>query len=100
MGGKASHLFAFARSQGAARAVLAVPRLLTRLGLNEAGLPHQASVWLDTSVVFPSAFTGQHWLNVFTGETLLAEERQGQPSLQAAELFNCFPVALLLALTE
>ena len=37
------------------------------------------------------------WRHAFTGEVLVTEGRDGQPSLAAADVFANFPVALLLS---
>jgi (1->4)-alpha-D-glucan 1-alpha-D-glucosylmutase len=96
-GPKAAHLFAFARRAGEAAAVVAVPRLVTRLTPDPARPPLGAEVWPDTRLALTGLDPALRWRNLFTGEVLTPEVRDGQPSLAAADLFTHFPVALLLA---
>jgi (1->4)-alpha-D-glucan 1-alpha-D-glucosylmutase len=93
-GGKADHAFAFLRRRGDAWALVAVPRLLTRLVRGEGGLPVGGEVWGDTRLVLPEAARGVRFENVFTGEALAAGDR---PTLRAADVFATFPVALALS---
>lgn len=87
-GGKAAHVFAFARQSEGRRAVVAVPRLTAKLTPGE-GLPLGEAVWGDTRVALPDAGEGRRWRDAFTGEEV-ADGGVGR-------LFGCFPVALLLA---
>ena len=56
-----------------------------------------AEVWPDTRLPLTGLDPALRWRNLFTGEVLTPEVRDGQPSLAAADLFAHFPVALLLA---
>ena len=97
-GSKAAHLFAFARRdgeaarrrRGAAAGGPAGPR--TRRARRSG-----AEAWQDTRLPLTGLDPALRWRNVFTGEVLTPEDRDGQPSLAAADLFADFPVALLLA---
>jgi (1->4)-alpha-D-glucan 1-alpha-D-glucosylmutase len=84
------HLFAFLRRQGESWALVAVPRLLTRLIPTLGSLPSGSEVWGDTVLPLPEAARGLHWRNVFSGEEL------GPGSVALAELLACFPVAVCL----
>jgi len=98
-GAKADHMFAFARRAGDRCAVVAVPRLIAGLAPDPAARPPLGeAVWEDTRLDLSELDTdpGVCWCNVFTGEVLAAENRNGQLSLPAAELFAHFPVAVLL----
>ena len=96
-GPKAAHLFAFARRAGEAAAVVAVPRLVARLAPDPARPPLGAEAWSDTRLPLAGLDPALRWRNLFTGEVLTPEVRDGQPSLAAADVFAHFPVALLLA---
>ncbi len=96
-GSRAAHLFAFARRDGRDHAVVAVPRLVARLAPDPASPPMGAEVWTDTRLPLTGLDPALRWRNLFTGELLAPEVRDGQPSLAAADLFAHFPVALLLA---
>jgi (1->4)-alpha-D-glucan 1-alpha-D-glucosylmutase len=95
-GEKSEHLFAFARHAGDAWAIVAVPRLLTRLAPNVAQAPLGPEVWGETCLELPEA-PDLRWENVFTGERLDSVPRGGRRTLAAADIFREFPVALLLA---
>jgi (1->4)-alpha-D-glucan 1-alpha-D-glucosylmutase len=96
-GPKAANLFAFARRAGEAAAVVAVPRLITRLTADPAHPPIGAEAWADTRLPLAGLHPSLRWRNLFTGEVLTPGGPEGQPALAAADLFARFPVALLLA---
>jgi (1->4)-alpha-D-glucan 1-alpha-D-glucosylmutase len=96
VGAQRDYLFGFMRRQEGRRAVVVVPRLLTRLLPERQGLP-LGDVWQDTRVLLPEMEPGQPLRNVFTGEELTCENHQGQASLAAGALLAHFPVALLLS---
>jgi len=99
----AEHLCAFARttSQGgtivdAAPVITMVPRLLARRWGED--LPVGPEFWVDTGVTLPAevgAAPGTRFHNVFTDETVTAEEGVHGPRLAAGTVFATFPVALL-----
>jgi (1->4)-alpha-D-glucan 1-alpha-D-glucosylmutase len=91
------HLFAFMRLLGNRRALVAVPRLLAGLLLQDNTLPLGPDIWQDTGVLLPAAMPGERWRNVFTGEVLTTTEYQSRPFLLAADMFADFPVALFVA---
>jgi (1->4)-alpha-D-glucan 1-alpha-D-glucosylmutase len=97
-GAKADHIFAFARKAGDKCAVIAVPRLVASLALHPSQPPIGEAVWQDTRLNLSEIQTGPatDWRNVFTGEALAPEERDGRPCLTAGRLFAHFPVAVLL----
>jgi (1->4)-alpha-D-glucan 1-alpha-D-glucosylmutase len=96
-GVRRDHVFGFVRRLGDREAVVAVPRLLTRLVSGPEGLPLGAEVWQDTRLLLPDSAPAPHWYNLFTGETLTCVDHQGQPALSLAEVLAHFPVALLRA---
>jgi len=91
------HLFGFMRRVGEQCAVVAAPRLLTRLLAKPEDLPLGPEVWQDTRLLLPDVKGPVQWRNIFTGARLVAGEENGRFGLPAAELFADFPVALLLA---
>jgi (1->4)-alpha-D-glucan 1-alpha-D-glucosylmutase len=93
-GNRADHLFAFARSMGDSSAIVAVPRLLTRLVPDQS--PPLGDAWQDTRVLLGTLSPAGGWRNVFTGEMLQASEWEGQRALRAADVLGHFPVALLI----
>ena len=82
-------MFAFERRLGGRRAVVAVPRLVTQLIPGGNGLPLGHDAWDDTVL---SLGAGGGLRDVFTGRTFPA-----RPSLPAAQVFEHFPVALLVS---
>ena len=93
-GDRGGHVFAFARRQGSRLAVVAVPRLLTRLAADGA-TPVGESVWRDTELRIPGVTPGHRLRNVLTGETVSAGPSRG--ALRASDAFGTFPVALLVS---
>jgi (1->4)-alpha-D-glucan 1-alpha-D-glucosylmutase len=92
-GPRQENVFGFARRQGDVWAVVAAPRLWTRLaGPNE--LPLGPAAWQDTVLLLPGVDPALRLRNVFTGETLGLAEREGKPCLHLAEVFASCPVAL------
>jgi (1->4)-alpha-D-glucan 1-alpha-D-glucosylmutase len=95
-GPNAEHLFAFVRRADDIQALVAIPRLLAGLTSDPDRPPLGPEVWQETRLVLTGVAPGARWRNLFTGEILTAEARDGQPSLAAADVFASFPVALLL----
>jgi (1->4)-alpha-D-glucan 1-alpha-D-glucosylmutase len=92
-GSMAAHVCAFARRQGDAWAIAALPRLLAQY-LFGAKLASAGRIWEEGDLLLP-AEAGEHWVNVFTGRTLRARHTEGGQALALPELFGEFPVALL-----
>lgn len=88
-GPMSEHAFGFMRRHNGVMALAVVPRLLTRLETDAAGLPLGEKVWQGTRLMLQNVEAGLPWQNVFTGQTL--------SSLALAEIFADFPVALLIA---
>jgi maltooligosyltrehalose synthase len=53
------------------------------------------AVWSDTWLEVPGATAGQAFRNLFTGEVVEAEERNGKAGLALEQVLAVFPVALL-----
>jgi (1->4)-alpha-D-glucan 1-alpha-D-glucosylmutase len=100
-GASRDHLFAFARRREHRIVLTCVPRLVATLAGERHAPPIGHDVWDDTAVTLPAGAPGRY-RNVFTGATLTARAgRDGaaeEPSatLQAADIFDRFPVALLV----
>jgi (1->4)-alpha-D-glucan 1-alpha-D-glucosylmutase len=88
----AEHLCAFARVSGTAAALTVVPRLLARLGLEDA--PLGPAAWQETRLVLGDDLAGAY-RNVLTGERVDAQPGADGPALAAGEVLARFPVALL-----
>jgi (1->4)-alpha-D-glucan 1-alpha-D-glucosylmutase len=96
-GAKSEQVFAFARRLKGASAVVAVPRLVTRLMPQSGDLPLGPSAWQDTILRLPAEQDGHVYKNIFTGETLAARLEDGKETLALRDVLANFPVALLLA---
>jgi (1->4)-alpha-D-glucan 1-alpha-D-glucosylmutase len=99
-GEKREHVCAFARGFGQEKIIVAVPRLIVGLTGGDGQLPLGQSVWLNTRLVLPRHPSLQRYDNVFTGESVSAEEQERQIGLPLSELFRSFPVALLAPAVE
>jgi (1->4)-alpha-D-glucan 1-alpha-D-glucosylmutase len=91
-GAKAEHVFSFLRRNDSASALIALPRLLTRLLPTTEQQPYGPAVWGDTVLRLPAG-SERRWRNVFTGELV---ETTGAGTLPMGEVCGNFPVALLL----
>lgn len=94
VGNRADHVCLLARRIGKRRVIAAVPRFLMRLTAGEVS-PLKENVWGDSAIVVPFADADARYYNVFTGETVVAEEREATTVLPLSAVFNEFPVALL-----
>jgi (1->4)-alpha-D-glucan 1-alpha-D-glucosylmutase len=90
-GPKHEHIFAFARRQAGRTALIAVPRLLTRLSAAPDAVPLGPECWGETRLVVPEDGPARY-RNLFTGEKL----NRAAEGLSAAAVFAAFPVALLV----
>jgi (1->4)-alpha-D-glucan 1-alpha-D-glucosylmutase len=94
-GMKAEHVCAFARRAGKACIVTVVPRFLTRLISGGGSVPFGKAVWEDTRLTLPMGEAGMQFRNVFTGEIVTAGSQGEKTSLLLADVFACFPAAML-----
>jgi (1->4)-alpha-D-glucan 1-alpha-D-glucosylmutase len=95
-GPKAEHVFAFARSAGQVQTLAAVPRLWTRLLSDPFRPPAGRDLWEDTWLELDGIDPATRWQDIFTGAIHCAVDRAGASSLALADLFQFFPVALLV----
>lgn len=88
-GSLAKHVVAFARSHAGQVAIAVAPRFLTHL-IQPGELPLGEQVWQDTQIELPEGMDGtwQNWLTL--------ERIEGDRGLMVREVFNQFPVALLV----
>jgi (1->4)-alpha-D-glucan 1-alpha-D-glucosylmutase len=92
-GSRRNHVCAFARRKGKAWAIIAVPRLLSRL-VDPDGVPVGSRMWGRGMIVLPSQ-APPRWRGVFTDRTLKVKEEYGRKMLPLSQIFQDFPVALL-----
>ena len=94
------NLFAFLRTEGSRKALVAVPRLTTSL-VQPGQFPLGMEVWKDTRLYLPGVEAGTTLVDAFTGSRLETEpDTDGASTLPAGDIFSRFPVALLLRLSE
>jgi (1->4)-alpha-D-glucan 1-alpha-D-glucosylmutase len=94
-GVRREHVCAFERSDNESSVLVVVPRFCTRLVRDSAALPLGPVVWLDTRIVQPIDTAASSYRNVFTGELLAPDQREGGPGLALQEILSVFPAALL-----
>ena len=96
-GAKANHVFAFARNLRNTNALVIVPRLVAEL-LDDLDLPPLGpEIWADTRIVLPPGNPAEAYRNVLTGEDQSPHSVAGKTTIDAANMFSEFPVALLFA---
>ena len=86
-GERSDHICAFARAHGAVRIVVAAPRFPAKLSAGSDS--DEAPDWTDTAVPVPAG----SYRNLFTGKRVDVADQ-----LAAKEIFEAFPIALLLSL--
>ncbi len=74
-------------------AIAVVPRLVSKLG-GEIAFPLGKSAWGASSLVLPGS-SPANWINVFTGESLLASSSRRKKRLPLADIFSNLTFALL-----
>ncbi|WP_337174694.1 malto-oligosyltrehalose synthase [Paludisphaera sp.] len=94
-GKREASIFAFLRRHEGRTAIVAVPRLSTRLPI-AVRTPIGEEAWGDTVVRLHDVAPGSRYRDVFTGAEVVVEDRDGVPAVPAAVLFAHFPVALLV----
>jgi (1->4)-alpha-D-glucan 1-alpha-D-glucosylmutase len=86
---------AFAREKEGRALLAIVPRLLAGLGANP-NAPPLGKIWEDTELILPVDLAGDHFYNIFTGETTRVKEREGKKVLPLEAVLAVFPLALLV----
>jgi (1->4)-alpha-D-glucan 1-alpha-D-glucosylmutase len=92
-GERKEYVVAFARRDGNAWALVAVPRLVTRLSA-PGQPPLGRRIWRDSVITLP-AKAPKCWVNVLTGEALEASRAREGTALEVHAAFRRLPVALL-----
>ncbi len=98
-GSNAEHLCAFARGHEPATAISVAPRWLGRLSSTDTTLP-LGTVWQDTCIQTPQQQADRRFVNVFTGEQVKTEQRDGKAVLPVVAVLANFPVAVLTSLPD
>jgi (1->4)-alpha-D-glucan 1-alpha-D-glucosylmutase len=92
------HICAFARHGGEGWALVAVPRLITKL-VRPQTPPLGKETWGAGTLVLPDE-APECWLNIFSGEELEVVLSEGRKLLRLAGVFHSFPLALLTPLAS
>ncbi len=90
-GGRRNNVVAFSRSKADQWVLVAVPRLVAKMG---APGPLGKRAWGESVLTIPPEAPGS-WTNIFTGETLETTHASETGSLPLHRVFSRFPVALL-----
>jgi (1->4)-alpha-D-glucan 1-alpha-D-glucosylmutase len=90
-GEKSEHIFAFARQSNDVTALVAVPRLFSKLHHNSDSPKLDPTVWANTRVRVSNLEPGSTWMDLFTGHRMSFDDC----GFSASNLFAHFPVALL-----
>jgi (1->4)-alpha-D-glucan 1-alpha-D-glucosylmutase len=94
-GGLKDKVCGFAR-QGDNKVVLViVPRLMTQVLHFAVEVPFGETVWGKTEILLPDEISSNIFKNVLTGEEVKVIRRAGKRVLALADVFSCFPVAML-----
>jgi (1->4)-alpha-D-glucan 1-alpha-D-glucosylmutase len=91
----AGNICSFARKTAGGMIVVAVPRLLTKVISGGASVPFGKAVWGDTLLVLPEGGGEAKFRNVLTNVIVPAVMQNGRTGMPVADVFSCFPVALL-----
>jgi (1->4)-alpha-D-glucan 1-alpha-D-glucosylmutase len=95
-GERATHVLAFARKQGDAVAIVAVPRLCLRLLGEKHRFPIGAEVWGDTRIEVPAKLASTALRNTMNRKQVEVQAEGEERFVSAAAVFAHFPVALLI----
>jgi (1->4)-alpha-D-glucan 1-alpha-D-glucosylmutase len=96
-GAHAACVFAFARSNEHGVALTCVPRLIAGLVGDSGRPPLGRETWDDTIVQLPAGFADLELCDAFSGRRVTPRGTANSVTIDAADLFTDFPVALLLA---
>ena len=98
IGDQRERLVAFSRGLEEQRLIVIAPRLVAGL-LREAQLPLGPAVWGDTWLDL-AAPAGERYRDLFSGQTLSSEDRNGRGGIAASAIFEHFPLGMLERLRE
>jgi (1->4)-alpha-D-glucan 1-alpha-D-glucosylmutase len=96
VGPAAEHVCAFARGYNGTTVVVAAPRLVLGLVSDVERPPIGATVWRGMAIVLPEALAHRRLHNRLTGEELESQPGEHGVLLDAVQVFEHFPAALLV----
>ncbi len=94
------NICSFVRMEGDEAVFVVTPRFIAGLSGLESGMPFGEKAWGKTYIVLAEEVRGRIFRNVFTGEKVKTGLRDEKRILAAAEVFSCFPVAMLEMLED
>jgi (1->4)-alpha-D-glucan 1-alpha-D-glucosylmutase len=94
-GGLKDQVCGFARQGGNKIVLVIVPRFMTQVLHFAVEVPFGEKVWGKTGILLPDEISGNIFKNVLTGEEVKVIRRAGKRVLALADVFSCFPVAML-----
>ncbi len=86
----------FARQRDNKTVLVIVPRFMTQVSHFTVEVPFGEKVWGKTGILLPDEISGNIFTNVLTGEKVKAVRRAENRVLALADVFSCFPVAMLV----
>lgn len=99
LGGRRSHIVAFARGFGTQLVIAVAGRLFAKLPANDQSQDDQ-SVWEGTYLILPRGMAAGVYRDIFTGAAFRPESREGRSVIHMRGVFACCPVALLVKAEE
>jgi (1->4)-alpha-D-glucan 1-alpha-D-glucosylmutase len=94
-GKRKEQICAFARHTDQKVAVVIIPRFWTHISQDAEEVAFGREIWKDSWVVIPDKISGGELFNIFTGETVRGDAREGKKVLPLDAVLANFPVALL-----
>jgi (1->4)-alpha-D-glucan 1-alpha-D-glucosylmutase len=94
-GNRKEQVCAFTRHTEKKAAVIIVPRFLTRISQDPEEISSGREIWKDSWIVLPGEMAGAKFFNIFTGEPVQEDEREGKKVLPLDGVLANFPIALL-----
>ena len=85
----------FARQRDNKAVLVIVPRFMTQVSHFTVEVPFGEKVWGKTGILLPDEISGNIFKNILTGEEVKVIHRSGKRVLALADVFSCFPVAML-----
>jgi (1->4)-alpha-D-glucan 1-alpha-D-glucosylmutase len=85
----------FARQKNNKAVLVIVPRFMTQISYFSVEVPCGETVWRKTGILLPDEISGSIFKNVLTGENVKVIRRAEKRVLALADVFSCFPVAML-----
>lgn len=89
------HVCGFARQKDNNAVLVIVPRFMTQVSHFTVEAPFGEKVWGKTEILLPDEISGNIFKNVLTGEKVKVIRRAEKRVLALADVFSCFPVAML-----